>query len=120
MAENLSEEELKGLKQMFKNIDTDRSGAITFEELKTGLSRLGSRLSEHEIKQLMDAVRRGEKTLSDSDPFLLSLVEFVHCIAFWLLHEKFCCISTLVRLMLTGTGRSIMASLLLRRCIDIG
>ncbi|XP_022131793.1 calcium-dependent protein kinase 29 [Momordica charantia] len=55
MAENLSEEELKGLKQMFKNIDTDRSGAITFEELKTGLSRLGSRLSEHEIKQLMDA-----------------------------------------------------------------
>ena len=57
MAENLSEEELKGLKQMFKNIDTDRSGAITLEELKTGLSRLGSRLSEHEIKQLMDAVR---------------------------------------------------------------
>lgn len=57
MAKNLSEEELKGLKQMFKNIDTDRSGTITFEELKTGLSRLGSRLSEHEIKQLMDAVR---------------------------------------------------------------
>ncbi|XP_022975823.1 calcium-dependent protein kinase 29 [Cucurbita maxima] len=55
MAQNLSEEELKGLKQMFKNIDTDRSGTITFDELKTGLSRLGSRLSEHEIKQLMDA-----------------------------------------------------------------
>ncbi|XP_023535368.1 calcium-dependent protein kinase 29 [Cucurbita pepo subsp. pepo] len=55
IAQNLSEEELKGLKQMFKNIDTDRSGTITFDELKTGLSRLGSRLSEHEIKQLMDA-----------------------------------------------------------------
>lgn len=57
MAENLSEEELKGLKQMFTNIDTDGSGTITFDELKTGFSRLGSRLSEHEIKQLMDAVR---------------------------------------------------------------
>ena len=41
---------------MFNNMDTDRSGTITFEELKTGLSRLGSKLSELEIKQLMDAV----------------------------------------------------------------
>ncbi|XP_059460540.1 calcium-dependent protein kinase 29 [Corylus avellana] len=55
IAENLSEEEIKGLKQMFNNMDTDKSGTITLEELKTGLSRLGSKLSEIEIKQLMDA-----------------------------------------------------------------
>lgn len=55
MAENLSEEEIKGLQQMFNNIDTDRSGTITLEELKTGLSRLGSKLTESEITQLMDA-----------------------------------------------------------------
>ncbi|ONI32306.1 hypothetical protein PRUPE_1G360100 [Prunus persica] len=55
IAENLSEEEIHGLKQMFNNIDTDGSGSITFEELKTGLTRLGSKLSETEIKQLMDA-----------------------------------------------------------------
>ncbi|GAV75499.1 efhand domain-containing protein/Pkinase domain-containing protein/PseudoU_synth_2 domain-containing protein/EF_hand_5 domain-containing protein [Cephalotus follicularis] len=55
LAENLSEEEIKGLKQMFNNMDTDRSGTITFEELKTGLSRLGSKVTEAEIKQLMDA-----------------------------------------------------------------
>ncbi|KAF5455724.1 hypothetical protein F2P56_025271 [Juglans regia] len=55
IAETLSEEEIKGLKQMFNNMDTDKSGAITFEELKTGLSRLGSKLTETEIKQLMDA-----------------------------------------------------------------
>ena len=41
---------------MFKNMDVDDSGKITFEELKTGLSRLGSKLNESEIKQLMDAV----------------------------------------------------------------
>ncbi|XP_062163469.1 calcium-dependent protein kinase 29 isoform X3 [Alnus glutinosa] len=55
IAENLSEEEIKGLKQMFNNMDTDKSGSITLDELKTGLSRLGSKLTEIEIKQLMDA-----------------------------------------------------------------
>ncbi|PHT28162.1 Calcium-dependent protein kinase 29 [Capsicum baccatum] len=55
IAENLSEEEIKGLKQMFNNMDTDGSGTITYEELKTGLSRLGSKLTEAEIKQLMEA-----------------------------------------------------------------
>ncbi|KAL9325489.1 hypothetical protein ACSQ67_006134 [Phaseolus vulgaris] len=55
IAENLSEEEIKGLKAMFANMDTDNSGTITYEELKTGLARIGSRLSEAEVKQLMEA-----------------------------------------------------------------
>ncbi|KAG8632284.1 calcium-dependent protein kinase 29 isoform X2 [Manihot esculenta] len=55
IAENLSSEEIKGLKQMFDNMDTDGSGTITYEELKEGLSRLGSKLTEAEIQQLMDA-----------------------------------------------------------------
>ncbi|CAK7351201.1 unnamed protein product [Dovyalis caffra] len=55
IAENLSEDEIKGLKAMFTNMDTDKSGTITYEELKTGLARLGSKLSEAEVKQLMEA-----------------------------------------------------------------
>ncbi|KAI3992753.1 hypothetical protein MKX01_021714 [Papaver californicum] len=55
IAENLSEEEIKGLKSMFTNMDTDKSGTITYEELKLGLARLGSKLTETEVKQLMDA-----------------------------------------------------------------
>ncbi|XP_057960663.1 calcium-dependent protein kinase 2-like [Malania oleifera] len=55
IAENLSEEDIKGLKAMFTNMDTDKSGTITYEELKSGLARLGSRLSEAEVKQLMEA-----------------------------------------------------------------
>ncbi|MCD7473351.1 Calcium-dependent protein kinase 21 [Datura stramonium] len=55
IAENLSEEEIKGLKAMFANMDTDNSGTITYEELKSGLARLGSKLSEAELKQLMEA-----------------------------------------------------------------
>ncbi|KAG7957617.1 hypothetical protein I3843_11G184600 [Carya illinoinensis] len=55
IAENLSEEEIQGLKAMFTNLDTDRSGTITYDELKAGLARLGSKLSEAEVQQLMEA-----------------------------------------------------------------
>ncbi|PNY01494.1 calcium-dependent protein kinase 17-like protein, partial [Trifolium pratense] len=51
----LSEEEIMGLKQMFKGMDTDNSGTITIEELKQGLAKQGTKLSEAEVKQLMEA-----------------------------------------------------------------
>lgn len=56
IAENLSEEEIAGLKEMFKMIDTDNSGQISFEELKDGLIRFGATLNESEIYDLMQAV----------------------------------------------------------------
>lgn len=52
----MSPEEIQGLKEMFKAMDTDNSGSITFEELRDGLKRQGSRLAESEVRQLMDAV----------------------------------------------------------------
>ncbi|CAL0312610.1 unnamed protein product [Lupinus luteus] len=55
IAENLSEEEIIGLKEMLKSMDTDDSGTITFEEYKTGLSKRGSKLPESEVRQLMEA-----------------------------------------------------------------
>jgi calcium-dependent protein kinase len=33
IAENLCSEEIQGLKAMFTNMDTDKSGTITYEEL---------------------------------------------------------------------------------------
>nr|AGJ83805.1 calcium-dependent protein kinase 1a [Vitis amurensis] len=75
IAENLSEEDIKGLKQMFNNMDTDRSGTITFEELKTGLSRLGSKLSELEIKQLMDAVDVDRNGTLDYTEFITATMQ---------------------------------------------
>ncbi|KAL6547070.1 Calcium-dependent protein kinase 33 [Orobanche minor] len=56
IAENLSAAERQGLKQIFNNMDTDGSGAITYEELRTGLIKLGSKLSEEEIQLLVEAV----------------------------------------------------------------
>ncbi|GAU36429.1 hypothetical protein TSUD_19640 [Trifolium subterraneum] len=40
---------------MFKMIDTDNSGQITFEELKVGLKKVGANLKESEIYDLMQA-----------------------------------------------------------------
>ncbi|EPS59027.1 hypothetical protein M569_15783, partial [Genlisea aurea] len=51
----LSEEEIMGLKDMFKGMDTDNSGTITLEELKQGLAKQGTKLSEYEVQQLMEA-----------------------------------------------------------------
>lgn len=45
-----------GLKEMFRGMDTDNSGTITLEELKQGLAKQGTKLSEYEVKQLMQAV----------------------------------------------------------------
>ncbi|EEF47932.1 calcium-dependent protein kinase 1 [Ricinus communis] len=55
IAESLSEEEIAGLKEMFKMIDTDNSGTISFDELKAGLKRVGANLKESEIYDLMQA-----------------------------------------------------------------
>ncbi|PWZ45066.1 Calcium-dependent protein kinase 13 [Zea mays] len=54
-AESLSEEEIAGLKEMFQTMDTDNSGAITYDELKEGLRKYGSTLKDTEIRDLMDA-----------------------------------------------------------------
>ncbi|KAG2266642.1 hypothetical protein Bca4012_075886 [Brassica carinata] len=55
IAESLSEEEIAGLRAMFEAMDTDNSGAITFDELKAGLRRYGSTLKDTEIQDLMEA-----------------------------------------------------------------
>ncbi|XP_068342184.1 calcium-dependent protein kinase 26-like [Pyrus communis] len=55
IAENLLEEEIAGLKEIFKMIDTDNSGQITFDELRDGLKKFGANLNESEIYDLMQA-----------------------------------------------------------------
>ncbi|XP_044480242.1 calcium-dependent protein kinase 29-like [Mangifera indica] len=75
IAENLTTEEIKGLREMFNNMDTDGSGTITFEELKDGLRRLGSKLSETEIKQLMDAADVDKNGTIDYTEFITATMQ---------------------------------------------
>ncbi|CAM8989304.1 unnamed protein product [Rhodiola kirilowii] len=55
IAESLSDKELAELNEMFKLIDSDNSGQITFEELQSGMKKLGFNLHESEIINLMRA-----------------------------------------------------------------
>lgn len=77
IAESMSEDEIAGLREMFKMIDADNSGQITFEELKAGLKRVGANLKESEIYDLMQAVIiRITKCLSKLYTFISFLSEF--------------------------------------------
>lgn len=52
----MSVEEVEVIRDMFKLMDTDNNGKVSFEELKTGLQKVGSQLAESEMKLLMEAV----------------------------------------------------------------
>ena len=75
IARGLSEEELAGLKEMFKTMDTDGSGAITFEELREGLRRYGStELRDSEVRDLMEAADVDNSGTIDYDEFIAATV----------------------------------------------
>lgn len=74
IAKNLTEEEIMGLKEMFKAMDTDNSGAISFQELKDGLKKHGSNLPESQIRQLMEAADVDNSGTIDYEEFITATV----------------------------------------------
>ncbi|KAE8702537.1 Calcium-dependent protein kinase 1 [Hibiscus syriacus] len=70
IAQRLSEEEIAGLKEMFKMIDTDGSGQITYDELKNGLKRFGANLAESEFRALMQAADINNSGTIDYEEFV--------------------------------------------------
>ncbi|RDY00934.1 Calcium-dependent protein kinase 15, partial [Mucuna pruriens] len=74
IAENLSEEEIIGLKEMFKSMDTNNSGTITFEELKVGLPKLGTMISGFKVRQLMEAADVDENGTINYIEFITSTI----------------------------------------------
>jgi calcium-dependent protein kinase len=74
IAESLSEEEIAGLREMFQAMDTDNSGAITFDELKAGLRKYGSTLKDTEIHDLMDAADVDNSGTIDYSEFIAATI----------------------------------------------
>ncbi|KAI7747354.1 hypothetical protein M8C21_007987 [Ambrosia artemisiifolia] len=74
IAENLSEEEIAGLKNMFRMIDTDGSGQITLEELTKGLEKVGANLQDSEIIHLMEAADIDNSGTIDYGEFLAAML----------------------------------------------
>lgn len=80
IAERLSVEEIGGLKELFKMIDTDNSGTITFEELKDSMRRVGSELMESEIQELMRAVTNNSFLIHLHNSVLSIIFSFCVCV----------------------------------------
>ncbi|EPS71918.1 calcium dependent protein kinase 2 [Genlisea aurea] len=74
IAESLSEEEIAGLKEMFKMIDVDSSGQITLEELKKGLEKVGANLNDSEIAHLMQAADVDNSGTIDYGEFVAAML----------------------------------------------
>ncbi|GFY81380.1 calcium-dependent protein kinase 24 [Actinidia rufa] len=55
VADNLPQEQIAGIKQMFHMMDTDKNGNLTFEELKDGLQMIGHPIADPDVQMLMDA-----------------------------------------------------------------
>lgn len=56
VADNLPDEQVFRIKEMFDTMDTDNNGQLSFEELRVGLHMFGHSVPDHEVQMLMDAV----------------------------------------------------------------
>uniref|UniRef100_M4DYY0 non-specific serine/threonine protein kinase n=1 Tax=Brassica campestris TaxID=3711 RepID=M4DYY0_BRACM len=55
VADNLPNKEIEEIVQMFRTMDTDKNGRLTFEELRDGLKKFGTVCPDGDVKMLMDA-----------------------------------------------------------------
>ncbi|CAK9139936.1 unnamed protein product [Ilex paraguariensis] len=70
IAEFLSTDEVEGIKDTFKKIDTDSDGIVSIEELKAGLQKFCSQLAESEVQMLIEAVDTIGKGTLDYEEFV--------------------------------------------------
>ncbi|OEL16917.1 Calcium-dependent protein kinase 13 [Dichanthelium oligosanthes] len=70
IADHLSAEEVEDIKEMFKVMDTDNDGIVSYEELKNGITKFGSHLAESEVQMLIEAVDTNGRGALDYGEFL--------------------------------------------------
>ncbi|GJM88830.1 hypothetical protein PR202_ga05400 [Eleusine coracana subsp. coracana] len=70
IADHLSAEEVEDIKEMFKVMDTDNDGIVSYEELKSGIAKFGSHLAESEVQMLIEAVDTKGRGALDYGEFL--------------------------------------------------
>eukprot|EP00803_Ostreobium_quekettii_P001566 evm.model.scf_1195.4 EVM.evm.TU.scf_1195.4 scf_1195:38509-47423(+) len=74
MAANLPEEEIAGLRVQFEEMDRNRNGTITVEELRLALKKKGCKIPEADINSIMLAADVDQNGVIDYNEFLAATV----------------------------------------------
>lgn len=76
VGQNLSPDEIAGLKELFKSIDTDASGTITVEEMRKALAQWGHKIDEVQLQQLMAIADVDGDGLIDYNEFVAATMHY--------------------------------------------
>ncbi|KAK9857574.1 hypothetical protein WJX84_007746 [Apatococcus fuscideae] len=74
IASTMNAEEIAGLRSLFQALDADKNGSITVEELREGMARQGSKVSQVEIQQLLAQMDADQSGTIDYEEFLAATV----------------------------------------------
>lgn len=74
IARNLPLEEINGLKQIFNEIDKDKSGTLTIDEFRAAIKRKGSLMSEDELSNLMENADVNSDGTIDYEEFMAATI----------------------------------------------
>lgn len=56
VADNLPDDQIDGIRQLFNMMDIDNNGNLNFEELRDGLVKIGHHVTDPDVRMLIDAV----------------------------------------------------------------
>ncbi|KAK8498083.1 hypothetical protein V6N13_121417 [Hibiscus sabdariffa] len=74
VAENLPNEQVDSIIEMFNMMDTDENGNLSFEELRDGLRKIGHTLDDPDVRMLMEAADiDGNGTLSQEEFVIMAV-----------------------------------------------
>lgn len=70
VADNLPDEQIDGIKQLFNMMDIDKNGNLSFEELKDGLTKIGHPVTDPDVQMLIDAADSDGNGTLDCEEFV--------------------------------------------------
>lgn len=70
IASSMPMDEIKGLRNLFESIDTDKSGTITAQELKEALDKKGTLIKEDDVAKLLSMIDVDANGTIEYDEFL--------------------------------------------------
>ncbi|KAF3455791.1 hypothetical protein FNV43_RR00433 [Rhamnella rubrinervis] len=70
VADNLPNEQIDGIKEMFNMMDIDKNGNLSFEELREGLNKIGHPVTDPDVQMLIDAADADGNGTLDCEEFV--------------------------------------------------